>query len=81
MRLPTEVVPVDNILFASERIGAVEGTDPHTGHRFDDTKRCLDQIEALDEASRFNIFEGNVRRAHPRLDPLLTRRGHIAMAP
>ena len=78
IRLLTEVVPIDNILFASEMIGAVKGIDPHTGHHFDDTKRYLDQVQALDAASRYKIFEGNARRVYPRLDALLTRRGHAA---
>jgi 4-oxalmesaconate hydratase len=67
IRLMTEVVPVDNILFASEMIGAVQGIDPETGHYFDDTKRYIDQVAALDEASRYKIFEGNARRVYPRL--------------
>jgi len=31
------VIPVDNILFASEMIGAVRGIDPETGFYYDDT--------------------------------------------
>ena len=38
------MIPVDNILFASEMIGAVKGIDPETGHHFDDTKRYVDQV-------------------------------------
>ena len=70
--LLTEVVPVDNILFAFEMVGAVKGIDAHTGHHFDETKRYVDQVEALDEARRFKIFEGNARRVYQRLDALLT---------
>ena len=40
--LLTRVIPVDNILFASEMIGAVRGIDPETGHYFDDTRRYID---------------------------------------
>ena len=36
--LLTEVVPVDNVLFGSEMIGAVRGRDPSTGEFFDDPK-------------------------------------------
>ena len=39
-----EVIPVDNILFASEMVGAVRGIDPETGHYFDDTKRYVDAL-------------------------------------
>jgi hypothetical protein len=40
--LLTRVIPVDNILFASEMIGAVKGIDPETGFNFDDTKRYIE---------------------------------------
>ena len=79
--LLTKVVPVDNILFASEMVGAVKGIDAHTGHHFDDTKRYFDPVEALDEASRYKLIKGNARRVYLRLDALLTRRGHVALAP
>ena len=49
--LLTEVIPADNVLFASEMIGAVRGIDPETGHHFDDTKRYLDHLD-LDEGRR-----------------------------
>jgi 4-oxalmesaconate hydratase len=39
VELLTKVIPADNILFASETLGAVRGIDPETGHPFDDTKR------------------------------------------
>ena len=74
IELLTKVIPVDNILFASEMLGAVKGIDPETGHHYDDTKRYIDQVQALDEASRYKIFEGNARRVYPRLDALLTAR-------
>jgi 4-oxalmesaconate hydratase len=76
IELLTKVVPIDNILFASEMIGAVKGVDPQTGHHFDDTKRYVDQVKTLGEADRYKIFEGNARRVYPRLDALLKKRGH-----
>ena len=76
IRLMTEVVPINNILFASEMLGAVPGIDPETGFHFDDTKRYIDLLDGLDAASRHAIFEGNARRVYPRLDALLTARGH-----
>jgi 4-oxalmesaconate hydratase len=75
IELLTEVVPIDNILFASEMLGAVKGIDPETGHYYDDTKRYLDQVDGLSEENRYKIFEGNARRVYPRLDALLTQRG------
>ncbi|HET8927848.1 MAG TPA: amidohydrolase family protein [Microbacterium sp.] len=73
--LLTEVVPVDNILFASEMIGAVRDIDPRTGHYFDDTKKYVDATPNLDDAQRAQVFEGNARRVYPRLDRALTARG------
>lgn len=78
IELLTKVVPIDNILFASEMLGAVPGIDPQSGHHFDDTKRYIDQVDGLSEEGRHKIFEGNVRRVYPRLDRLLAKRGLAA---
>jgi 4-oxalmesaconate hydratase len=59
-----KVIPVDNILFASEMVGAVRGVDPETGHYYDDTKRYID-ASSLSAADKHKIFEGNVRRVFP----------------
>jgi 4-oxalmesaconate hydratase len=67
INLLTEVVPVDNILFASEMVGAVKGIDPQTGFNFDDTKRYVEGAPRLSDADRRKIFEGNVRRVFSRL--------------
>jgi 4-oxalmesaconate hydratase len=72
--LLTRVIDVDNILFASEMIGAVRGIDPETGHYWDDTKRYVDEA-GLSESDRQKIFEGNVRRVYPLLDRQLTAAG------
>ncbi len=64
------VVPVDNILFGSEMVGAVRSIDPQTGHYFDDTKRYIDAAD-LSEEARQRIFEGNVRKVYPRLNRVL----------
>lgn len=74
--LLTEVIPVKNVLFASEMVGAVKGIDPTTGHYFDDTKRYIDGSPWLDDAQRKMIFETNARTVYPRLDAELKRRGH-----
>ncbi|MDH4293571.1 MAG: amidohydrolase, partial [Betaproteobacteria bacterium] len=42
--LLTRVIPADNILFASEIVGAVKGIDPETGYYYDDTRRYLDAV-------------------------------------
>lgn len=69
-----EVVPTDNILFASEMIGAVRGIDPQTGHYFDDTKRYIDGSK-LSEADKRKVFELNTRHVFPRLDARLKEVG------
>ncbi len=73
IELLTKVIPADNILFASEMVGAVRSIDPETGHYFDDTKRYLDQLTLADHDRR-KIFEGNARRVFSRLDKALARR-------
>ena len=60
------VIPLENVLFASEMVGAVNGIDPQTGHAYDDTKRYTDAV-ALSDAQRSQLYEGNVRRVYPRL--------------
>ncbi|HRJ61731.1 MAG TPA: amidohydrolase family protein [Azospirillaceae bacterium] len=73
--LLTKVIPVDNILFASEMIGAVRGIDPETGYYYDDTKRYIEATLNLSEEDRFKIYEGNARRVYPRLDAALKAKG------
>jgi 4-oxalmesaconate hydratase len=68
--LLTSVVPAENILFASEMLGAVRGADPDTGIAWDDTKSYVDRVGFTDE-QRHQVFEGNARRVYPRLDARL----------
>ncbi len=75
IELLTKVVPIENILFASEMVGAVKGIDPNTGHYFDDTKRYVDGVAALSADDRYKLFEGNARRVFGRLDAVLAERG------
>ena len=65
--LLTRVIPVRNILFASEMVGAVRGIDPDTGHHYDHTRRYIDATPNLDDERRRMVFEENVRRVYPRL--------------
>ena len=76
VELLTRVVPVDNIIFGSEMIGAVRSKDPETGEWFDDTKKYVDACANLTAEDRHKIFEGNARRVYPRLDAQLKARGH-----
>jgi 4-oxalmesaconate hydratase len=66
-----EVIPAENILFASEMVGAVRGIDPETGFYFDDTKRYIDNTEKLTDAQRKQIFESNTRRVFSRFPKTL----------
>ena len=61
-----KVIPIDNILFASEMVGAVRGIDPETGNYYDDTKRYVEALRLSDEDRR-KVFEGNARRVYSRL--------------
>ncbi len=75
INLLTEVIPVKNILFASEMIGAVRGIDPQTGHYFDDTKRYIESNAQLSAQDREQIYSGNARRVFSRLDQFLQQQG------
>jgi len=69
------VIPVDNILFASEMIGAVRGIDPETGFYYDDTKRYIENSTILSDTDRKKIYEGNARKIFPLLDKSLKNKG------
>jgi 4-oxalmesaconate hydratase len=68
--LLARVIPVENVLFASEMLGAVRGVNPETGSGWDDTKRYVDALDLPAEARR-QVFELNARRVYPRLDTRL----------
>jgi 4-oxalmesaconate hydratase len=63
-----KVIPIENILFASEVVGAVRGIDPETGHYYDDTKRYI-EASSLSAADKQKLFEGNARKVYPRWKP------------
>jgi 4-oxalmesaconate hydratase len=72
INLLTEVIPVKNILFASETFGAVKDIDPNTGFYFDDTRRYIDEVKSLSEKDRAMIFEGNARKIFPKINTRIT---------
>jgi 4-oxalmesaconate hydratase len=80
VELLLEVVPADNVLFASEIIGAVKGVDPRTGFHYDDTKRYIDAVEWLEPAHRAKVLGGNALRVYPRLAGRLEARGDSRLA-
>ena len=61
------VVPIKNILFASEMVGAVRGIDPETGFNYDDTKRYIDAAD-ITEAEKTQIFSENAFNVFSRLE-------------
>ena len=74
MEMLARVVGTDNLLFASEMLGGVTTMDPKTGRFFDDNRPCIDALSWLTEEDRSKIFEGNARKAYPRLGAILDRR-------
>ncbi len=68
------VIGADNLLFASEMLGAVRGTNPQTGRGWDDTKPYVERLD-LPEADRRKVFELNARHVYPRLDARLAAAG------
>ena len=63
-----DVIPAENILFASELLGAVRGVDPRTGHNYDDTKRYIDASTNASAGEKAMIFAANARRVYSRLE-------------
>ena len=61
-----EVVPIENILFASEMVGAVRGINPDTDAYYDDTSVYI-EASGLSGPDKAAIYENNTRRVYPRL--------------
>jgi 4-oxalmesaconate hydratase len=78
--LLVKIVPIDNILFGSEMVGAIRSIDPETGHYFDDTKRYIDSARVVSDADKQKIFETNARRVYPRINARLKGSRHAAPA-
>ncbi|MFG1929351.1 amidohydrolase family protein [Mycobacterium sp. NPDC048908] len=72
--LLAKVIPAENILFASEMLGAVRGADPETGVAWDDTLVYVENL-GLTAVNRQAIVELNARRAYPRLHRRLAAAG------
>ena len=76
--LLTKVVPVDNILFASEMVGAVKGNDPRTGFGFDDTKRYVDERQAVGRRQGRRSSRATRFKVYPRLKHADRQAGGVA---
>src|SRR4029077_13542301 len=59
IELLLKIVPLDNIMFGSEMVGAVRGIDPRTGQYYDDTKKYIDAIPTLSAGDKKKLYEGN----------------------
>ena len=69
--LLTTVIKPDNILFASEMLGAVRGNNPARRLPLG-RHQALRRPGAAVRRGPGRVFEGNVRRVYPRLDARLT---------
>ena len=78
IQLLLDTIPADNVLYASEMIGAVRGRNPKDGRYFDDTKYLLDQVTTLSSEDRSKIYGGNALRVYPRVAKVLAKRGLAA---
>jgi 4-oxalmesaconate hydratase len=74
IELLCKVIPLENILFGSEMVGAVRGIDSRSGHYYDDTKRYVDALP-LGDAERERLYSLNTRRVYPRLEARLAAAG------
>jgi 4-oxalmesaconate hydratase len=72
---------MENILFASEMVGAVKSMDPETGFYFDDTKRYIEAAPWLSAEEKRKIYEGNARSVYGRLNARLNAAGRARTAP
>ncbi|MGW4370985.1 amidohydrolase family protein [Nocardia takedensis] len=70
--LLVRVVPSENLLFASEMLGAVRGADPGTGIEWDDTLTYIHGAGLPDDRLRA-VLAGNALRVYPRLATRLSR--------
>jgi 4-oxalmesaconate hydratase len=69
-----KVIGAQNMLFASEMLGAVRGADPQTGVEWDDTLTYVEGL-GLPELQRRTVVELNARRVYPRLNSRLVDAG------
>ena len=65
------MIGADNVVFASEMIGAVKGIDNRTERYFDDTKPYIDAVPGLSESDKQKVFQDNALKVYPRLKSYL----------
>lgn len=62
-----KVIPSENVLFASETIGAVRAIDPKTGKNFDDTHEYIKATQVVDPEEKTKIYSQNALGIYKRL--------------
>ncbi len=62
-----KVIPSENVLFASETIGAVRAVDPQTGRNFDDTHAYIKASQVVSDADKEKIYQHNALGLYKRL--------------
>lgn len=62
-----KVIPSDNVLFASETIGAVRAVDPKTGRNFDDTHEYIKATGVVSDEEKAKIYSTNALGVYKRL--------------
>jgi len=62
-----KVIPSENVLFASETIGAVRAVDPKTGKNFDDTHEYIKATQVVGSAEKSKIYAENALGIYKRL--------------
>ena len=69
--LLVDVIGADNVVFASEMIGAVRGIDPMTGRYYDDIKPFIETVPGITTSDKKKVFESNALKIYPRLNNYL----------
>jgi len=62
-----KVIPSENVLFASETIGAVRAIDPKTGKNFDDTHEYIKATQVVGAVEKSKIYADNALGIYKRL--------------
>jgi 4-oxalmesaconate hydratase len=62
-----KVIPSDNVLFASETIGAVRAINPETGIGFDNTHEYIKATQVVNDVEKQKIYSTNAMGVYKRL--------------
>ena len=62
-----KVIPSENVLFASETIGAVRSVNPETGIHFDNTHEYIKASMAVNDEAKRKVYSANAIGVYKRL--------------